>query len=171
MERLYFIFSQGSTILTFFIKAKQRWLDYTHAAIVLDKTDIYNPEVVAAVTKVNMGKFYDIHSGFARQKKWKYYYVEGTKEQLEAYKEFARRSFNKGYDIKGVIAFGLNLNTHNPDKYFCTELLYETLWKVGIDLLQNTMSYEANVYLMLKSWLIKEDVELNKKVWEHYGWK
>ena len=172
-HRAYFIISEGDNFLSKLIRWYQYGNTFTHSSVVIDieQRPIYNPLVVSAVEKVKTGQFLQIHSKFTKQKRWKYYFVRCTRDQYYAYHKFAYRAVEKEYDVKGLLSFILRRDLNNPKKYFCSELVYECLWRAGIELLQDTASYEITTAILIKSPKVVEDKNLNKILWEYYKWK
>jgi hypothetical protein len=170
MSRVYFILSQGEGFFSKLIKWYQYGDAFTHASVVIDKTDVINPYVVTAVQKVKAGKFWDIHTGIAKQKPlFKYYYIEVPDKVAEMYKDIALDLVGDKYDVTGVFGFLLRRDVHKSDRYFCSELVYQCLWSAGVELFDDTNAAEVYSSMLKKSVRVIEDKCLNDKVAYYAG--
>lgn len=173
-KRVYLFMSQGTSFLSKLIKWYQYGNLYTHCGIILEdniEENIDNPIVLAGMNPSMIGRLYDTHTGyFSKQGKFKYYYVEVNEKQYNIYKDLAFNYVNRRYDVKGLFGFLFRIDTNNPKKFFCSELVYDYFWKLGIELFQNTAPYEVYSSMLIKSNLVKEDKELNQKLWRLMNW-
>lgn len=168
-KRLYFFMGKGLSPLSNFIRRYQYGNTYTHAGLVLDMENIYNPQVLAAVEEIKIGSFWKVHRR-ARQELFKYYYVNVTEQQYKMVMEKIDMYNLSKYDVTGLLSFYLKINVNKEDRYFCSELVFDIMKTSGIEILNDTKAYEVHPSILIKSPLVKEDVELNKKLWEYYGW-
>jgi hypothetical protein len=67
-----------------------------------------------------------------------------------------REEIGKKYDFAPVLrGFPLRLNRDNPDKWFCSELVFDKVRKSGIDLLREVPAFKVHPTLMSYSPLIQ----------------
>ena len=62
------------------------------------------------------------------------YSLEVTPEQKKNLEDFLLKQVGKKYDHIGLIGFASRKDTNDTDRFFCSELLYQGLLKVGIKL-------------------------------------
>lgn len=163
--RLYFFVSEGQTLLAKMFTKWYQWGNvYTHSGIVLSTDSLLDPLVCAAVDKVRMGRFSDVHKRVP-QKKFRYYYVNVfdrpflSSELISVCYEY----LDKGYDGVGLLSFLLRRNVNNSNRYFCSEMVYEILQRFGVSLFREgmVMPYQVNTSKLLESKEVHEDTILN----------
>jgi hypothetical protein len=59
-------------------------------------------------------------------------YVPCTPEQYAKYWAFINAQLGKPYDMSAIVAFMLDRNFHDPDQWFCSELVTAALEAAGI---------------------------------------
>lgn len=158
MSKIIIGVSKGDSVISSVIKWFQLGNEYTHAFYCIPNTDLTNPEVIEAwhlpILKrgeVRTGKFYS-------QTNFKLYYVEATDEQVvNFYKYMIDKIGKHKYDYLGILGFVINSkNLQDKNSYFCSEILFEGLQSVGINLLNYTNANKVTPALLMRSPLLLE---------------
>jgi len=84
-----------------------------------------------------------------------------TKKQKEEFEQFLRSKIGLKYDYRGLLGFGIRVNTNIKDKYFCSELVYEGLQSVGVNLFRTLKPEQVFPSLFIESILLKEEYKTN----------
>lgn len=146
--------TRGHSWLSRIIRKWQYGYPYTHIAYVLNH-DIKNDPVVieAWQPKVRQGRLSKAHSPITPFKIWE---IKGTEEQKAEIESYLKAQVGKPYDLMGLFGFPLRRkNIQDPDKFFCSELVFTALKQAGIELLQDTDPSEVSPRLLLRSPLLK----------------
>lgn len=79
-----------------------------------------------------------------------------SEEQLFMIEQFMKDEIGKKYDFAPVLrGFPLRLNRDNPNKWFCSELVFSKVRKAGIDLLREVPAFKVHPTLLSYSPLIE----------------
>lgn len=82
--------------------------------------------------------------------------VEGVDRlQWSAVLGFARAQIGKGYDYRGVFRFLSRRRTPDNGRWFCSELVFASLAKAGVDLLRDTDPAEVSPGMLARSPLLQ----------------
>ena len=161
MTKLYFGVSQGKSITSKIIKWVQWGDKHTHAFYIKDDIFSKDPLVIEAwhepILKgglVSQGRFFrkDLHKPGT---KYSIYSIEVTEKQKIDFELFLQSKLGSKYDFRGILGFALKSKSTQSDMaYFCSELLFEALQHIGINLLQNTTAEQVDPALFIKSPLL-----------------
>lgn len=88
----------------------------------------------------------DYATDHARGTPVEWYRIEGAKPaQREAMERFIVSQLGKPYDYRGLFGFISRKDyTDNPDKWFCSELVFQACKVAGIDLLARVPAYKVS---------------------------
>lgn len=161
---IYFGASKGKSFISKIIRWFQWGYPYTHTFYVMDKTDKDNPTVIEAWHEpllkggsVRLGKFFEENEYHTKDTEIDYFALEVTVKQKEDLEIFLMSKLGFKYDIVGISGFATRLkNTHSKSKYFCSEILFEGLQHVGIDLWKYTSPQSVSPAMFVKSPLLKK---------------
>jgi uncharacterized protein YycO len=92
------------------------------------------------------------------------FYVDGmTEQQWEAALSFARKEVGCGYDYWGVIRFVSRSVMPKNNKWFCSELVFASLFHAGVLLLHRVNSSEVSPSMLSYSPLLIPANEVSEK--------
>ncbi len=151
---IYILATKGYSWISKIIRKWQYGYPYTHIAYVLNH-DIKNDPIVieAWQPKVRQGRLSKVHSPVTPFGIWEVTTTENQKQEIE---DYLRAQVGKPYDFIGLFGFPFRRkDIQNPDKFFCSELVFTALKKAGIELLQATDPSEVSPRLLLRSPLLK----------------
>lgn len=140
---------QGKSLISKAIRWQTRGV-YSHAAIILPDTTIveawHNPAKVRLITTLSdghtPGTTVDIFD------------VATSEQQRDDISVFARMQMGKPYDFAAIARFMSRRNKDNPDKWFCSELVFSAFRYAGIDLLERTEPFQVSPVLLSRSPLL-----------------
>jgi len=71
------------------------------------------------------------------------YEIPCTEKQQDCFYQGIKGELGKGYDLRGFLSFIRGRDYNNPNKWFCSELIYYCLNNAKIDLLQNVEPWQV----------------------------
>jgi uncharacterized protein YycO len=154
VENIYILASKGLSFTSKVIKWYQFGFPYTHIAYVLSLDIKNNPIVIEAwLPKVRKGRFSEAHTSGTP---FTIFSLTVSKQQKMMIEDFLLSQVGKPYDLFGLLVFLVRRKfIANNGKWFCSELVYTALTRVGIDLLKFTIPQEVSPALFLKSPCLK----------------
>jgi uncharacterized protein YycO len=69
--------------------------------------------------------------------------VDCTKEQEEKFYAFLESQKGKKYDRAGIFGIAFSVKTENPNKWFCSELIFAAAQYAGIELLKRIEAHKV----------------------------
>ena len=75
-------------------------------------------------------------------------------EQYNKIDEFLKQQKDKGYDVIGLLSFLLRINLDNPNRWFCSELVFAAFDYADIKLLNNVKAWEVSPQNLSESLLL-----------------
>lgn len=156
MKKIYLGASKGKSLISKFIKWFQ-WGDaHTHTFYIPEsQINLDNPEIIEAWHNPNGVKKQQFFKNHTVGTEFDIYYVEATEEQYINFEAFMISKIGFKYDFLGFFGFATRLkSTESTDKYFCSELLFDGLIHVGIELFKNTVPQEISPAMFIKSPLL-----------------
>jgi len=149
ITKAYILASKGKGFISNLIKKFQQNFPYTHIAYVL-KPDKHNPYVIEAWHEpynftvkppfITGGGVYEYYFGYNHEPGTEFtiFSIDITNEQRKKIEEFLKHQLGKSkYDFKGILGFATFSDYQNPEKWFCSELVYAAFLNAGIRLLSN----------------------------------
>lgn len=117
------------------------WSEQSHASLIFNFCRA-DEEVIEAVGRgvVRHAGLDDFHKPGTRVE---IYRVQATEEQIAKVYDFALKQVGKPYDWGGLFAFIPRLAVQNPDKWFCSELVFEACAAGEIKLLVRIPAYKV----------------------------
>ncbi len=126
----------GSTIRNHFeTKAIQlwSWSKHFHSELIIDDKWISSGPTHGGVF---MHKLHRLNHD-----RWDYFDIEIDEDKIEETLEWIKSQIGSGYDWAGVFLLGINSNTHNVNKWFCSEVCAEMLKRLGVSLKLDSNQY------------------------------
>jgi len=159
---VYFGASKGKSFISKIIKWFQWGDPHTHIFYVVSKDDIKNPTVIEAWHEpllrggqVRLGKFFEENKYHTKGTEITYYSLSVTPQQKVALEKYLMSKIGFKYDLLGILGFATRLsNTHSSNKYFCSELIFDGLQHIGVDLLKDTVPQSVTPAMFVKSPLL-----------------
>lgn len=113
--------------------------DYSHAA-----WERSNGNLMEAWTH-GVRMVADFATDHARGTPVEWYRIEGaTLEQRDAIECFLTSQLGKRYDYRGVFGFVSHKDLDNPDRWFCSELIFEACRMAGLPLLARVPAFKVS---------------------------
>jgi hypothetical protein len=169
--KAYILASKGKSFVSRLIRKYQRGFPYTHIAYVL-KPDKHNPLVIEAWHEpykitfkppflegggVYMYRFGDNHTPGTE---FTIFSVDVTEEQKQKIEEFLYNTLGRSkYDFKGILGFATFSDYQNPNKWFCSELVFTAFQNAGVKLLNFIEPWKVSPRILLLSPLLKREME------------
>jgi hypothetical protein len=72
------------------------------------------------------------------------YGIEATKAQKENFRQLMLDAMGRQYDFGAILGFALRIRSQDPEKEFCSELVFSRLQQVGIHLLRGIEAYKVH---------------------------
>ena len=160
-HKLYFGASKGISLISTLIKWMQWGDKHTHVFYIpnFKQSELSNPTVIEAwhepILKggaVRKGKFYDVHT---ENTKFDIFHIEVTEKQYNDFNLYIESKIGNKYDFMGILGFIIKSDIQNKNKSFCSELIFDSLQHIGINLLNYTKPYKVKPSLLIKSPLLK----------------
>ena len=128
----------------------QTWSEYSHAAWVFPDGSVIEAwkggvrHAPGILTQHTQGTDVDLFT------------LELTVEQRWAIQDFLIAQIGKPYDYAGILGFLAAAKTENPEKWFCSELIFAACKSTRIDLLRRVPSWKVSPGLLAYSPLLLE---------------
>ncbi len=138
---------KGTSALSRLIRWRT-WSDYSHAAWVFPDGSVieaWKGGVTHAPT---------ILSGHAPDTEVHLFMLDLTIEQRWAIQDFLIAQIGKPYDYAGIVGFLAAAKTENPDRWFCSELIFAACKKASVDLLKRIPAWKVSPGLLAYSPLL-----------------
>ncbi len=137
---------QGSGFVSSLIRWQTRCA-YTHAAILRPDGQVLEAREFAGVQLVP----YAVRPGEIVD----HFRVAGlTAQQWREVLDFGERRLGRGYDYLGVLRFLSRRSGGNPDRWFCSELVFAALETAGLPVLSRIHAVEVSPALLARSPLL-----------------
>ena len=138
---------RGSGFIGSLIKWQTRG-KYSHASILITPKEIVESREFKGVRMV------DIYE----KDKIDFFHVQANPSQQEKILKFLESISTKKYDYRQVFRFITRMREAKgtQDKYFCSELVFDSLQQAGIDLFINTEGWEVSPHLISRSPILKQ---------------
>lgn len=152
--------SKGDSLVSSVISWFQFGNEHSHVFYCVPDTNLENPEVIEAWHEpllkgggVRRGTFYSSENSV-----FDLYYIECTEQQAKDFHKFMEDRVGKhSYDYLGILGFAFrSKKLQRNNAYFCSEIIFEGLQSVGINLLNYTEPQRVSPALLLRSPIIKE---------------
>lgn len=141
---------QGTSWISKAIRWQTRG-QYSHAAIMFDDGSIieawHNPGYVR--------EQYSLSDGHTPGIVVDIYKVETTREQDATIRVFLLEQIGKKYDYRAIARFISRSKRDNPDRWFCSELVFEAFRRAGVHLLERVESHKVHPAMLGYSPLLK----------------
>lgn len=153
------LLQRNTGILSRIIKFATRG-KYSHAAIQLDSGEIYETRPFR-----NVQKYEDLDFSNDPGDVIDIYNVETMPEQDAIILEFLERQIGKKYDYWSVFGFVIHTSKESrkaSEQWFCSELVFSTFKKSGIDLLLNIDAWKVSPTILSFSPILKFEKQFVK---------
>ena len=116
---------------------------YTHASILLDENHVFEAREFRGVKISEITEKDDID----------YFHIDITEQQADELIQFLAKQKGKGYDYWSIWAFIARAkeNRASLNLWFCSELVFAALKKIGINLLERIKAYMVDPYRLSTS--------------------
>jgi len=159
-KRIYFGASKGKSFISTIIRWVQWGDKHTHIFFMYEPKE--NPLVIEAwhepILKggaVRRGLFFTDEKLHTPHTEFDTYYMDVTEEDYAVFLNFLESKLGMQYDMMGIVGFATHSSkTHSLHKYFCSELMFEALQSIGINLLIDTLPQTVSPSLFVKSPLL-----------------
>ena len=135
---------KGTSALSRLIRWRT-WSDYSHAAWV------FPDHSVIEAWKGGVTHAPGILAGHAADTEVHLFALDLTIEQRWAIQDFLIRQIGKPYDYAGILGFLAAAKTENPNRWFCSELIFAACKRAGIDLLKRVPACKVSPGLIALS--------------------
>ena len=139
---------KGTSVLSRLIRWRT-WSDYTHAAW------LFQDGSVIEAWKGGVTHAPGILSAHAPDTVVHLYALNLTIEQRWAVQDFLIAQIGKPYDYAGILGFLTASKTENPNRWFCSELLFAALKQAKVNLLARIPAWKVTPGLLALSPLLQ----------------
>lgn len=155
MAEAYILASKGKSLPSKIIRWWQFGYPYTHIAYVLELME--DPYVIEAWKGEVRKGFFSAHH--TKGTEFAIFSVEVLPSQKEAIEGFLLEQIGKKYDWLGILGFPFrSKNLQDPDRWFCSELVFYAFKQAGVGLLRDTHPSEVSPRLFLKSPFLRFEI-------------
>jgi hypothetical protein len=169
--KTYVLASKGKSFVSRLIRKFQQGFPYTHIAYVLEP-DKENPLVIEAwhqpyrftfkppfLTGGGVYQYY-FAPNHTPGTEFTIFSIEVTPEQKEKIENFLIEQLGRSkYDFKGILGFATFSDYQNPNKWFCSELVYAAYKQAGVELLNFIEPYKVTPRIFLLSPYVKKEFD------------
>jgi len=127
------------TSVTSRITQIRTWSPVSHVSLIFDDP---GAEVIEAV-RAGVVSQPTIHGHHKPGTRVAIYRVDATRDQVVRIHDFARGQVGKAYDWAGLFGFIARRNLQNPDKWFCSELVFAACEAGAVLLLRGIPAYKV----------------------------
>jgi len=139
---------KGTSALSRLIRWRT-WSDYSHAAWVFPDGSVIE------AWKGGVTHAPSILSAHASDTEVHLFALDLTIEQRWAIQDFLIAQIGKPYDYAGILGFLAAAKTENPDRWFCSELLFSAVKQARINLLARIPAWKVYPGLLALSPLLR----------------
>ncbi len=123
---------------------------YSHAAVILPDDSIieawHSPSRVRSIKRLG--------DGHTPGTKVDVFNVETSERQRDDISVYLYQQVGKKYDFMAILRFISRRHRNNPNRWFCSELVFSAFAHAGINLLARTESYEVSPVMLARSPLL-----------------
>jgi len=135
---IHIVAYEGKTILGKLIRYWTRF-DITHVEVM--RQNPQRPEALTSTIGAIEGKgvvWADLNE---KKGKYKIYEVTLTKEQYKLFWQYVFSHMGKGYDYFGILGFVVLKVNEQPNRFYCSELIYKGLVAAGVNFWNEPQRY------------------------------
>ena len=118
------------------------WSEYSHAAWVCDDGSVIE------AWRGGVRHVPSIHAQHTQGTEIDLFAVEMTTEKKWAVQEFLIRQIGKPYDYGAILGFMTRAKSENPEKWFCSELIFAACQSAGVALLKRIPTWQVSPGLL-----------------------